>query len=410
MQRVERMKLLHSLTDIRQRDASDNNSELISCTEPLDGIVCSRIGKCPERIVRIALSIRQLMNTRRVEGRTNLVGQKTAISQWAIEASVLWKTSLRCMTKDPSVKKNEIESPDIDRQIVWLADRLYAPYVRKGGRIERYIQERLRLDPLADVHVGEIRDGDRESAASRLYLSGAKKLNLELTSSERIGLLDRAPSVSIAKNRRSQKRNQSWEIPNELSKNQWLFHCTRAPNPLWPGETKSEYMRAILCDPKKAHLRTTIDTLRRIISMGELTAQASASKQIKPVVCFSNQSLAQLLAGRCYRPHLQRWDYEPYGVAITKRYALSNGAKKVKYIRGEKCAIHSKSAPFYFHPSGKTYDWTKECEWRFPETILLRSVPYQDVRFFAEDSPLSRKLLADSHWKVHFLRKLRNGN
>ena len=139
MQRVERMKLLHSLTDIRQRDASDNNSELISCTEPLDGIVCSRIGKCPERIVRIALSIRQLMNTRRVEGRTNLVGQKTAISQWAIEASVLWKTSLRCMTKDPSVKKMKLNRLTLTvKSFGWQIVSMHPTFERAGESRDTY--------------------------------------------------------------------------------------------------------------------------------------------------------------------------------------------------------------------------------------------------------------------------------
>ena len=114
--------------------------------------------------------------------------------------------------------------------------------------------------------------------------------------------------------------------------------------------------------------------------------------------------LLQLLRQRCFRPHVQRWDYEPYGVAVRRRAIHQFGGRSVIY--GE--PVEAKKLPacerFRYQAKGKTNDWRKEKEWRLACSLSLKSLNPCDVRIFALDSALARSRLVNLPWKVTILQ------
>jgi hypothetical protein len=133
-----------------------------------------------------------------------------------------------------------------------------------------------------------------------------------------------------------------------------------------------------------------LDSLRRIVQKRRLIGSALASGRSWPVVCFSENSLSGLLSQRRYRPHLHRWDYEPYGIAIRKSAAISDGVQPVIYGSGNDRAKLPMAERYRFQAIGKTYDWTQEREWRCAGDVDLERFDPKDVRVFVRDQSEAR--------------------
>ena len=159
------------------------------------------------------------------------------------------------------------------------------------------------------------------------------------------------------------------------------MHCTRGCSGPWPGETERQYRDAMLLGNDESD-RGPLQALRRIIRSGRLIANSLASAKAWPVVCFSAAPLVPLLLSRCYRPHLKRWDYEPYGIAIRRSAAAAIAVTTVIYGDASDRSKIDDTDQFRFQAKGKTYDWTAEREWRACQDVDLRTLDPQDVRVF----------------------------
>ena len=130
----------------------------------------------------------------------------------------------------------------------------------------------------------------------------------------------------------------------------------------------------------------------RIVRGKRLIASATASDRRFPVVCFSSCSLESLLSQRTYRPHLHRWDYEPFGIAIRKDAAVRAGLRPAIYgqpAKRESLADHDR---YRFQAIGNTFDWTREREWRSLGDVDLSRFDSNDVRVFVPESSLASSL------------------
>jgi hypothetical protein len=141
----------------------------------------------------------------------------------------------------------------------------------------------------------------------------------------------------------------------------------------------------------------------RILRTGLLVANARATRQSHPVVCFSAVPLAELMQRRCFRAHLNRWDYEPYGVAIRVEAARAMGIQPVIYGDPKERATLARADQYRFHPRGKSNDWSREREWRSAGTVDLTRLAEDDVRVFVRDSADLAQLPRIRNWPVTVL-------
>ncbi|MGB7325093.1 MAG: hypothetical protein WBD31_09490 [Rubripirellula sp.] len=339
------------------------------------------------------------------------VARGSAIEPWAVRAAALFGVPLLTLSVDDSPADVRIASENLSRDaaVIAIADRVDAIHVRRGGNVETCLRKRLGLSKDASTRVAIM--GDKKDAAHGLITDGA--IGWYLAGRNSTLPQSAPPQPSTAQPSTAELASvelASVEISptdNDWSRTdgQWLVHCTRSRQGPWPGETESQYQDSVLVDHPAATHRAPIDALERIVRSQSLIASAVTTTRTEPVVCFSALPLADILQRRCFRPHLGRWDYEPFGVAIRKQVLAAMGARPVIY--GEP-ASRKKLAPadrFLFQAAGNTYDWRAEREWRINATVQLDTLTANDVRVFASDSPAARHALAKSPWPVTWLNE-----
>ena len=399
------------------------------------GIACSRIGRKPERIMQVAYLIKTMMHQVGNEPTKLIAGRGTAIAPWLEVASDIWKirivwinqteirktnckarhhpwqdiTTAHLASEDLQEHDKQVDGKlgDIDHKVIELSEVMYIPWIRRGGKIESLVRNQFAKKPSFRAYIGA------SSGSNANHFFYRKHVRWNEPACTRKWAVKNHNQDPLSRSKRTDnggRRGQPeadgrsrWNIPAPLQSKEWLFHCTRAPKTRWPGEQEETYKRLILQNPQNALSRTPLDTLCRITTQKVLMAQATVSAHKHPVVCFSSRSLDSLLNARCYRPHLQRWDYEPFGIAISKAYAKRIGMRRVIYGNQLKTEISSEQQRYRLHPCGNTYDWSWEQEWRSPASIDLHRIPLNEICLFAEDSPTARMKLHPNRWCVHFV-------
>ena len=391
-------------------------------------LVSSRWGRDPLRHWKCGQFLMRSMRQACCRGSVVLVAADSAVEPWALRASRLTGAQL---LRVGFAKRNGRHSPQIlvrcpenfdiprDQGVIVMANHIDAPYVRRGGRIEHGLARWLHVRSGSAVRVGITAFPD--CAASRLIDKGAVGWLLTDSHVSRAALATSAQTVqthpahvihrrpAISASPVSKCTTHEW-----LSESgQWLVHCTRASQGKWPDQTLTQYRDQILTSDPNVARRTALDSLGRIIQMGHLVASAVVSSHRYPVVCWSAVPLLDLLRQRCFRAHVQRWDYEPYGVAVRVDAIHGLGGRPVIYGQSGDREKLAESDKYRFQALGKSasksasnfIDWRKEKEWRLAQSLSLVSLNPADVRVFAADSCLARSRLSDLPWNLTLLRR-----
>lgn len=397
---------VHSRTERAQNLLGDHQVDdpqgWLKSPRPLIAVVSSRIGNSLEVQRQVCRFLGRSMLHCRDRNGIVLSAIGSAIEPWAIRAAQLFHVDLvRIAVDRTSRKTNDVDSKspvvpiyhqsdamNRDEAVIGWADRIDAVHVRRGGRIDKAVRARLRYASDASIRVAI---GNQESSRSTNYIA------LDLVEAGAIGWLGPNESVAslsptspaLPKHPRFQTRH-AWANQS----GDWLVHCTRAPMGCWPDETSQQYQDALMLGDASVLERQPIDALLQILRSGRLVASAIATDHDRPVVCLTENSLIDTLSRRCFRPHLKRWDYEPFGVAIRTATARRLGCRPVIYgepSERERIPDHQR---YRFHPVGTTYDWQVEKEWRSPGSLSLEKISSNDLRVFALDAPSSRKKLS----------------
>lgn len=364
----------------------------------LTAVTSSRLGRDPAIAAHVCRYLGRSLLEARSRGSAVLIASGSAIEPWAVRAAELFAVRLVRVSVEPGDGSAEIAvaradaSPlSRDAVAIALAERVDAVYVRRGGTIAECLHRRLENRPDATTRVAVSRLA--RCAAPNLIAAGA------------IGwYLARSGSTEAAA--RALDGRLGYRLADEhwtLARGRWLIHCTRGRAGPWPDETERQYRDSMLLGDPAAPRRGPLEALARIVRGGRIIASAVATRSQDPVVCFSALPLRELLCRRCFRPHLGRWDYEPYGIAIRLSAARRLGVKPVLYGEPNDRASLSPQDRFRFHPHGKTFNWRQEQEWRSCQSIDLTRIDPDDIRVFAPLSDQSSRLLCDCPWPVTFL-------
>ena len=181
--------------------------------------------------------------------------------------------------------------------------------------------------------------------------------------------------------------------------NRWLIHSTRARSGAWPGESESQFMDSLLLSPPRHYQPSPLETLQRIIDQQRLIGTHRTSSSPSPVVCFTSLPLNRWLQRRAYRPHLGRWDAEPYGIAIDRGFADSLGIAPVVYGDQQTLDAMPSDVRWLYQAAGETYDWTSEKEWRAKGIVDLSRLPVDAVRVFVSSIEAANSLRSVP-WKI----------
>jgi hypothetical protein len=109
-----------------------------------------------------------------------------------------------------------------------------------------------------------------------------------------------------------------------------------------------------------------LDNLTAILSAGTVQASVRMIRTRRPVICFFDAPFEHL--ARVLDPRARR-RYEPFGIAVSKRYAFKMGARRVIYLPWKEAAAILPQAELWRVVSldlnrRPAIDWTFEREWR----------------------------------------------
>jgi len=112
----------------------------------------------------------------------------------------------------------------------------------------------------------------------------------------------------------------------EIPRADYLTHCTRGTDGPWPDQDRAEYLdNLILGRPDAAH--SALSALTRIVQQRRLLATGRAIRGGTPVVCFTAAGIAELRHLRTFRSHRRRWDFEPYGIGVSREWLEQRGQR-----------------------------------------------------------------------------------
>ncbi|MFO0914285.1 MAG: hypothetical protein U0795_15100 [Pirellulales bacterium] len=189
-----------------------------------------------------------------------------------------------------------------------------------------------------------------------------------------------------------------------LPEGEFLLHWTRACAGCWPGQTDDEFLDELLSG--EISPRLAVDVLQRIVTTERLLGTGVAIRGGHSMVCFTAQSFHELIRHRTYRSHRQRWDAEPYGLAIARSWLVDRGARPVCYGDDSTWSGLAPSDRPYFQlarsrsAGSQPIDWTIEREWRIASPLDLSTLRSDEAWIWVPDELSAASIRRVSRWPV----------
>ncbi|GAB5403129.1 MAG: hypothetical protein Aurels2KO_13600 [Aureliella sp.] len=428
-----------------------SHSAIVSATTQFTAVVSSRMGRgkqhvpdWPERIdAALATSLRlshRLLSAPATATRDIVsaaaatvgrpvvqldIASETTPQQWLAEAlgdgqlldicatSIFVSPPLPLVEAATSSDASTIASTPLrDRAVIALANRVLGLYARRGGAIEILLRRRGRDErfPIGTTYVAigqSNSNAGKRNDVSGLLGDGVIGWLIEKRVAQSFGKFwtcRSAATVETACMQIATPMPASWLKLDEKS---WPFlsHCTRGADGPRPLESDDSFLRRNWGDgTADSH---PLLTLGKILSDATLRCNDVLYRGDRPVVSFSQVQLCKLMNRRKFQPHLGRWDWEPYGIAIRTSVLQALGARPVIYGDDETFDSLPESDRAFFQPArrrGHREDWIEEIEWRVPGDVRLDQIKHDEALIFVasrrEALAISRKV----RWPVVWLR------
>jgi hypothetical protein len=181
-------------------------------------------------------------------------------------------------------------------------------------------------------------------------------------------------------------KRESWD---------YITHWTRTQHGPWPGQTKRDFYKQLL-ESENEYPNNAFNTLRNMAEEGIIRASSEKIRDALEVVGFTESSPREVLGQMRWLPKRVNWNFEPYGVAISKKAVSSIGIRPVIYGYDDDYERLANADRPYFQSRGqKDVDWSMEREWRHIGDLDLSKIPPEDLMFLVwciEEADLLRKI------------------
>ncbi len=287
-----------------------------------------------------------------------------------------------------------------DRLLIAFAQRMFICHVRRRGLVQQLLNKRLTSrvwpSPPTTVAVGDKLVHPR--ILRELLELGGKPLNIGV------------PAPRLAETARLDRMGPAnsslpmiLPIERFSAAEPYLLHCTRHQIEPWPDQDENEYLEDLILDlPSADH--SAFATLQRIVRQQRLHATCRTIRGGYAMVSFTAVQLAELGKLRTYRAHRTRWDFQPYGMGIARRWLRRHGARPVTY--GAPALwdhLPPVARPFFQarRPASEhAIDWSREREWRHPGDVRLDSLRANQAFLFVPSQSEADRLAPFSRWPI----------
>ena len=187
----------------------------------------------------------------------------------------------------------------------------------------------------------------------------------------------------------------------------YLTHWTRTVPGPWPGESPLHYYRDLAAPDEttaaREYPRSACQTLQRIIHERTLRGTTFRIRGSHSIVAFTAQNPADALTRMRYRGRFQRWNFEPYGLAIRRECLETLGARPVHYAGQTPTPSSDIHEAFIQGGNDERVDWSLEAEWRLLGSCSLSALDPEDILVFVKNPKEATLLEQTSPWPVRAL-------
>jgi len=161
----------------------------------------------------------------------------------------------------------------------------------------------------------------------------------------------------------------------------FLTHWTRTRHGPWPGQSRYSYYAGLIASGNE-YPNNALKTLLRIIDEKRIRGSSMRIRDGQRVIGFTESDPAKVLSGLRWLPKRTGWNFEPYGIAISKPAAIRLGIRPVFYGNSDDyAALPGENRPYFQSVGQKDVDWSKEKEWRHLGDIDLSKISPGDLKF-----------------------------
>jgi hypothetical protein len=379
---------------------------------PWFSIVLSHRQRHPEQMIELRRAVEEILRAGCRERAVLIVSSDTPFGPYLIQAAKRLGVTTKSVVPPSLAESSNL--PWIDRALIAIPDRVYVLDTHLKSKTFELLVRRLGDDrfPKGSVFLDSeralnsdpspigIQDTKRTKAWVALLASGAvfrirywpiaetHTANLAAANEAFPASFELPPNISQPLVPIIYKLPRAYD--ESSSESLYLTHCTRARNGPWPDQSKIGYLESLI-GIHDAQV-SPMDTLIRILSQQRILATDHLKRGKHQSVSLSSVQLLNLLSRRRFRPHLGRWDWEPYGICILARTLERLGARPVRYGPSAIWAqLPEEERPFFqavadthftSTPHGEAPSWEEEREWRVPSDVRLASIPFTDAFVF----------------------------
>ena len=357
------------------------------------------------------LGLRAVLRRIQRDGSVALVGEKTAGSDFIRRGCE--RLDIACMSicvdgESDVVDGNLPPIPQSDRAVISSAETVFVLGLRPEGNQHRLLRERLQATR-GNIYLIDLPNLQPAIVKEELIRLGAQlwvplSADCEPFASESAAEQGSSTQAGHLIPERRVVQIEPLPLPAE---SEWLFHTTRScPGP-WPESTLPHYLDSLFDGSEDAD-HSAFGALKRIVRNRRLISSDHAIRGKFRVVSWSACSLEELCGRHRYQRHRMRWDFEPYGIGIRRRYLEAHGARPVVYGDDELWeALPEPERPF-FQATSTENDWSSEREWRHLGDVCLESISEGDAILIVPTYDDAKALAVETNWPITLWPRIGN--
>lgn len=178
-----------------------------------------------------------------------------------------------------------------------------------------------------------------------------------------------------------------------------ICHWTRANNGPWPGQSRADYYRNII--ESDTYPNGGLGSLINILQTKRIYASSKSIRENQRAVAFSNLHPKEMLSLMSWRKRYVRYNFEPYGIAISRQSATAIGIRPVIYGPPSLYKrLADSDKPFFQSEGGKGGDWRPENEWRYLGDLDLSDIPDSELLILVRDRTEIEKTRQYGNWQI----------
>lgn len=190
-------------------------------------------------------------------------------------------------------------------------------------------------------------------------------------------------------------------VSQQLTETDWdhICHWTHTNNGPWPGQNRADYYRSIA--ESETYPNNGLNSLINILQTHRIYASSENIRVNQKAVAFSNLHPKEMLSLMSWRKRYVRYNFEPYGIAITRHAAVTSGMRPVIYGPPSLYKrLADSDKPFFQSEGAKGGDWRPENEWRYVGDLDLSQFSISDLLVVVRDKLEIEAIKKQGDWRV----------